>query len=231
MKVHGHNLEVSQRYVKKHLSHALEISCCNPGMDIYENRRQWLAYWIEHDFGGDRAAAERTTEYSRSQLSQFLSRKYQDGKSIQERAARTIETRFGKPERIMETPAPTADRPPLVPTLRYEGEPAPVKTDEQQLPDFVRKAIEAVKVAHSKGAPREIFDGITALLSTLNVHDSGTITSQQDETVSKAASPLASMSETAEQEIRDAESRLATRDEDHRAARRSGERRSKGIRH
>lgn len=92
-------------------------------MDIYENRRQWLAYWIEHDYRGDRTAAERATGYSRSQLSQFLSKKYQDGKSIQERAARRIEEKFGKAERIMETPAPTAERPPLIPTLRHDGEP------------------------------------------------------------------------------------------------------------
>ncbi|WP_155630503.1 hypothetical protein [Burkholderia territorii] len=232
MKVHGGNLEVSQRYVKKHLDHVLEISCCNPGMDIYENRRQWLAYWIKHDFGDDRAKAGLSTGYSRSQLSQFLSRTYQDGKSIQERAARTIENRFGKAERIMETPAPTADHPPLIPMLKYEGDAPPMNTGEQELPDYVRRAVEAVVAAHKIGASREIFDGITALFSALNMARSGMIGAQRkDETASKAASPLASLSEAVEQEIKDAESRLATRDEDQRAARRSGERRSKGARH
>ncbi|WP_154394196.1 hypothetical protein [Burkholderia pseudomallei] len=122
MKVHADNLEVSQRLVKKHLNHALEISCCNATMDIYENRRRWLQYWIEHDFDGDRTAVERATGYSRSQLSQFLSKKYQDGKSIQERAARKIEEKFGKAERIMEAPAPTADRAPLSPTLLHKND-------------------------------------------------------------------------------------------------------------
>lgn len=122
MKVHADNLDASKHFDKKYLNHGLEVSCCNAAMDIYENRRQWLAYWIEHDFGGDRTATERATGYSRSQLSQFLSKKYQDGKSIQERAARRIEEKFGKRDRIMEEPAPTAERPPSIPTLHYEGE-------------------------------------------------------------------------------------------------------------
>ncbi|WP_146126154.1 ubiquitin family protein [Burkholderia multivorans] len=232
MKVHTDNLEASKRHVKKHLSHELEISCCNPGMDIYENRRQWLAYWIDKDFGGDRSKVEQATGYSRAQLSQFLSKRYQNGKSIQERAARTIEVRFGKAERIMETPAPTADRPPMVPVLEYEGSPPPHGAKAEELPPYVRLAIDAVISAYRSGAPRETFDGITALFSALKQQSDGMIGAQrQDETVANTASPLASISAAAEQEMRDAESRLATRNEGQRAARKSGERRSKGVRH
>ncbi|MCW5141082.1 hypothetical protein [Burkholderia cenocepacia] len=111
MQVHARNLDVSQHNVKKHLRHGLDISCCNPGMDIYANRRRWLAHWIETDFEGSRRRAEEATGYSRSQLSQYLSDTYQDGKSPQERAARALEKRFGKPERIMETPAPGTSMP------------------------------------------------------------------------------------------------------------------------
>ncbi|WP_174976732.1 hypothetical protein [Burkholderia aenigmatica] len=232
MKVHSDNLEASKHYVKKHLSHELEVSCCNPGMDIYENRRQWLAYWIDKDYGGDRSKVEQATGYSRSQLSQFLSKKYQDGKSIQERAARTLEIRFGKAERIMETPAPTADRPPLTPVLKYEGSPPATSSPTEELPPYVRLAIDAVISAYRSGAPRETFDGITALFSALKLQSDGMIGDQRkDEAVAKTASPLASISAAAEQELRDAESRLATRSEGQRAARKPGERRSKGARH
>ncbi|MGB8422219.1 hypothetical protein [Paraburkholderia sp.] len=106
MQVHSHNLDCSKHNVKKHLSHALDISCSNSGMDIYSNRRRWLAHWIDTEYGGNKARAAEATGYSRSQISQFLSDSYQEGRSPQEKAARTLEHRFKKPDRIMETPAP-----------------------------------------------------------------------------------------------------------------------------
>lgn len=231
MKVHDRNLEASQQNVKKHLDHALEISCCNPGMDIYENRRQWLAYWIEHDFDGDRIKCGQATGYSRSQISQFLSRTYQDGKSIQERAARSIEAKFGKADRIMETPAPTGDQLPLVPILRHEDESTESIQEEKKLPEYVHRAINALREAHRNAAPREIFDGIAALFESLKKYSSGTITSQEDETVAKAASAASVEESVIAEETKDATDRLATRNEDKRAARRLGGRRSKGTEH
>jgi predicted RNase H-like HicB family nuclease len=113
MEVHTRNLDVSKHNVKKHLSHALDISCSNSGMDIYSNRRRWLAHWIDTEYSGNKARAAEATGYSRSQISQFLSDTYQEGRSPQEKAARTIERKFKKPDRIMETPAPgtVADAP------------------------------------------------------------------------------------------------------------------------
>lgn len=91
-------------YAEKDLSQRLEISCSNRDMDtwIYANRRKWLAYWIEE--AGGRPKFEKKYEYTRSQVTQFLSEEYQDGKSIGELAARRIEKRLGKPDRAMEAP-------------------------------------------------------------------------------------------------------------------------------
>jgi hypothetical protein len=242
-------------------------------MDIYENRRQWLAHWIEKDFGGDRKKVEMATGYTRSQISQYLSKTYQGGKSPQERAARTLEKKFGKPERIMETPAPKPgeERPELM--LKYSGEvptPAYGATASKMrvatsggydeliesvmartagavisgaykgtsfaapiLPPYVRTAIDALMAAHMANAPREVFDSIRILLSQhIESAESGKIAAQsKDETVTNPDSSMKNIEADAGRAIRDAESRLATRDEGERAAPRTGERKSKGIRH
>jgi phage repressor protein C with HTH and peptisase S24 domain len=73
-------------------------------MDIYDNRRQWLTYWIQTLVNGDRSAFERLYGYSRSQVAQFLSRTYQDGRSIGDIAARRLEKKLGFADRVMDTP-------------------------------------------------------------------------------------------------------------------------------
>nr|WKF58791.1 hypothetical protein HUO10_003292 [Paraburkholderia busanensis] len=198
-------------------------------MDIYENRRRWLAYWIEKDFGGDRKAVEMATGYSRSQLSQYLSVSYQGGKSPQERAARMLEQKFGKADRIMETPAPGPGQEALVPTALYKPMDQPVRNMEP--PAYVSDALEAVVAAWHADAPREAFDAVRVLFSLLKAPESGSITApKKDETV-KPASSMQSIKGETDKVLQDAESRLATRTEEKRGARKVGEKRSKSVRH
>lgn len=267
VQVHFHNLDVSKHEVKKHLSHALDISCSNSGMDIYANRRRWLAHWIDTEYGGNKARAAEATGYSRSQISQYLSDNYQEGRSPQEKAARSLEQKFGKPSRVMETPSPGTTGESLLPTpdaVRHEAEhdvvlmspdgtkvfielksykgPAkypkkiwsdrvPIAEYLKILPDYVSEAFKAIARAYLANVPRETFDAITVLFSQLRSSEGGTITApKKDETV-ESPSAMRSLMEEAEKTRRDAESRLATRSEEPRGARRAGEKRSKNIRH
>lgn len=66
-------------------------------MDIYARRRARLALLVEERAGGNIAEFARAYGYSRSQISQFLSETYNGGRSIGERAARTIDERTGNP--------------------------------------------------------------------------------------------------------------------------------------
>lgn len=230
VKVHDCNLDVSNHSVKKHLNHALEISCSNVGMDIFENRRRWLAHWIKTDFDGDRKRAEEATGYSRSQLSQFLSPNYQGGESPQEKAARKLELKFGKAPRIMETPAPgTEGNGGMVPGPTIDVQPS--VTADQSVPDYVSDAISAVRDAHKASVPREVFDAVRILFSLLNRQNNGNIdASHKDETLTATAA-MQSLKRQADQVQQEAEERLATRSGGSRGARKVGERRSKNIRH
>jgi SOS-response transcriptional repressor LexA len=64
-------------------------------MDIYALRRARLALLVEHQSRGNIAEFARTYGYSRSQISQFLSDSYNAGRSIGERAARSLEEKVG----------------------------------------------------------------------------------------------------------------------------------------
>jgi len=66
-------------------------------MDIHTRRRARLALVIEETAKGNIAEFARAHGYSRSQISQFLSETYNDGRSIGERAARKIEEKVGAP--------------------------------------------------------------------------------------------------------------------------------------
>ncbi len=102
-----------------------------------------------------------------------------------------------------------------------------------RLPVYVVDAQNAIAEAYKADAPREVFDAVRILLSQHQKHvESGTITAhQKDETVKKPAASMQSIAEDADRAIRDGENRLATRTEDTRAARKTGVRRSKGVRH
>lgn len=67
---------------------------------IYENRRRWLEHWIAE--AGGRPKFEEKYAYTRSQLAQFLSAEYNEGRSIGDIAARRIERKLKKPDRSMD---------------------------------------------------------------------------------------------------------------------------------
>lgn len=236
-------------------------------MDIYANRRRWLAHWIDTEYGGNKARAAEATGYSRSQISQFLSETYQEGRSPQEKAARTLEKKFGQPERIMETPAPGTDAPdssaqtsattidrPAVDmafvgpdgrlvvmevkrSTKAETPETLLNAQEQArsylkaLPDYVVSAYRAIDGAYRANAPRETFDAITHLFSQLIPAESGKLTAPKKDEAVKSSPAMQSVQVQAERALKDAESHLATRSEDKRAARRIGDKRSKNIRH
>lgn len=101
------------------------------------------------------------------------------------------------------------------------------------LPVYVIDAQAALVEAFKADAPREVFDAVRILLSPhLRHEEGGKITARhKDETVKKPAASMQSIAAEADRAIRDAESRLATREEDQRAARKTGVRRSKSVRH
>lgn len=134
-------------------------------MDIYDNRRQWLAHWIQTLVNGDRAEFERQYGYSRSQVAQFLSRTYQDGRSIGDIAARRLEKKLGFPDRTMDAPFSEAaahavggvdDGAPV--SARSKGFPArPITTYDRldELPTESTILITHVDVTLSAGNGRE----------------------------------------------------------------------------
>jgi hypothetical protein len=71
-------------------------------MNIFENRRKWLEFWIATKAGGSRSNFERKFGYSKSQITQFLSATYNDGRSIGDNAARKIEQAVGVADRMMD---------------------------------------------------------------------------------------------------------------------------------
>src|SRR5450830_656613 len=64
-------------------------------MDVYTRRRAKLALMVDQMNQGNIASFARDYGYSRAQISQFLSTTYNGGRSIGERAARTIERKAG----------------------------------------------------------------------------------------------------------------------------------------
>lgn len=73
-------------------------------MDIYALRRTRLALMVESYSKGNIAAFAKRYGYSRAQISQFLSEAYNGGRSIGERAARTLEKRCETPPGYLDMP-------------------------------------------------------------------------------------------------------------------------------
>lgn len=70
----------------------------------YQNRRDWLLYWIHYYADGRRRTMEELTGYSGSYIAQCLDTQYYGGRSIGDIAARTIEIRLCLPEHAMDVP-------------------------------------------------------------------------------------------------------------------------------
>jgi SOS-response transcriptional repressor LexA len=65
-------------------------------MDVFARRRARLQLLVDQLANGNISEFAKKFGYSRAQVSQFLSEKYNEGRSIGERAARTIELNVGK---------------------------------------------------------------------------------------------------------------------------------------
>jgi SOS-response transcriptional repressor LexA len=65
-------------------------------MDVFDTRRARLQVLVEQLANGNISDFAKKFGYSRAQVSQYLSEKYNDGRSIGERAARTLELNVGK---------------------------------------------------------------------------------------------------------------------------------------
>lgn len=65
-------------------------------MDVFARRRARLQLLVDQLANGNISDFAKKFGYSRAQVSQFLSEKYNSGRSIGERAARTIELNVGK---------------------------------------------------------------------------------------------------------------------------------------
>jgi transcriptional regulator with XRE-family HTH domain len=107
----------------------------------------------------------------------------------------------------------------------------PRSIDEEEFPAYVQDAQKALLEAFHANAPREVFDAVRVLFSQLKPAATGKLdTPEKDEAV-KSSPAMQSIQTQAERAMEDAESHLATRTEDKRAARRVGDKRSKNIRH
>jgi hypothetical protein len=67
-------------------------------MDKYENRRRRLLRLVLERAEGNAASFGRMYGYERAQISQFLSAKYNGGRSIGENAAAELERKVGVPQ-------------------------------------------------------------------------------------------------------------------------------------
>ncbi len=65
-------------------------------MDVFSTRRSRLQLLVDQISSGNISDFAKKYGYSRAQVSQYLSEKYNDGRSIGERAARSIELNVGK---------------------------------------------------------------------------------------------------------------------------------------
>jgi transcriptional regulator with XRE-family HTH domain len=129
-----------------------------------------------------------------------------------------------------------------VPTAVFEAKNQSSLTEEEArsqaeqyvdalLPAYVQDAIAAIREAYKRDAPRETFDAVRVLFSQLRAPESGKLTPLKKDEAVKSSPAMQSISEQAARAMEDAESHLATRTEEKRAARRVGEKRSKNIRH
>ena len=73
-------------------------------MDTFTIRRAWLRSLIDLSYGGSVSDFATKLGYSRSQVSQYLSSTYNDGRSIGERVARSIEQKAGMPAGWLDRP-------------------------------------------------------------------------------------------------------------------------------
>ena len=73
-------------------------------MNIYAIRRARLRLLIDNIAGGNISAFAGRFDYSRSRMSQYLSETYNDGRSMGERAARSLEEYAGVPSGWMDRP-------------------------------------------------------------------------------------------------------------------------------
>jgi SOS-response transcriptional repressor LexA len=78
-------------------------------MDTFATRRARLTLLVQNKANGNLSEFATKFGYSRSQISQFLSESYNDGRSIGERAARTLEERVGVAPRWLDQPLNTLD--------------------------------------------------------------------------------------------------------------------------
>lgn len=81
---------------------------------MYEIRRQNLQALTNEKAQGNMAAMGRLIERTRSQVAQYLSPTYNDGRSIGEKVARHIERKLGLPPLWMDGPQNTAPGPDIV---------------------------------------------------------------------------------------------------------------------
>lgn len=87
-------------------------------MDIFATRRARLKAIIDELAGGNISVFAGRYDYSRAQISQYLSERYNDGRSIGERVARALEAKVGASAGWMDQPlngpetliGPTPDR-------------------------------------------------------------------------------------------------------------------------
>lgn len=94
------SLDISIQSVKNYLDHSLETSCSNRVMDArakkYANRRARLKQLIQEKAESP-AAFARQYGYTRSQIGQYISATYNDGRNPGEGAIEKLEDRVGLP--------------------------------------------------------------------------------------------------------------------------------------
>jgi hypothetical protein len=80
-------------------------------MDKYELRRKRLLELVDERADGNKAAFGRLYDYDRAQISQFLSRTYNGGNSMGEKAVTEMERRLGLPPGWFDRPETDATWP------------------------------------------------------------------------------------------------------------------------
>lgn len=103
------SLDFSKHYVKKYLDHGLEFSCSNSCMDKrakkYANRRARLLKLIDEKAAGNKAEFGRLYGLTRSQIAQYTSATYNEGRSLGEGVVEKLEDRIGLPAGWFDMPA------------------------------------------------------------------------------------------------------------------------------
>lgn len=75
-----------------------------PPEPVYQYRRDWLTFYIYYLADGKRSVIEEMLGYGKSYLAQCLDPNYYNGRSIGDRAARTLELRLNRPAKSMDAP-------------------------------------------------------------------------------------------------------------------------------